>query len=96
MASPRTFECPVCGEDVPIKAKSCPECGACEKSGWNEEASASDGLDLPDEDFDYNKFTAEEFGEPRKRKGMQLVWWITGAILLVLTGLMVCYNMLFR
>ena len=53
----KPFECPVCGEDVPANAKACPECGACEKSGWSEDL-ASSGLDLPDEDFDYEKFVA--------------------------------------
>jgi hypothetical protein len=43
------FTCPVCGEDVPRKAKSCPECGACEKSGWGD--TSLDGLDLPDGDY---------------------------------------------
>ena len=69
MASPRTFECPVCGEDVPAKAKACPSCGACEKSGWGD--TEGDGLDLPGEDFDYEKFKEEEFGTPRKLKGKQ-------------------------
>jgi hypothetical protein len=77
MASKNTFPCPVCGEDVPAKAKACPHCGACEKSGWNEEASGADGLDLPDNDFDYEKFTAEEFGTPRSCGGKSFSgrWW---------------------
>ena len=41
--------CPVCDEDVPPKAKACPECGADERSGWKEDALLYDGLDLPDE-----------------------------------------------
>jgi predicted nucleic acid-binding Zn ribbon protein len=96
MASPRTFACPVCGEDVPIKAKACPHCGACEKSGWNQDATETDGLDLPGEDFDYDKFTEEEFGEPRKRAGKELMWWITAVVLLVLIMVTSCYNLLFR
>lgn len=44
-----SFTCPVCGADVPRAAKSCPECGACDKSGWSEEARY-DGLDLPEID----------------------------------------------
>ena len=45
-------ECPVCGEDVPRKARSCPGCGADERTGWNEENTRYDGLNLPDEAFD--------------------------------------------
>ena len=40
-------ECPVCGETVPRGAKACPGCGADERSGWNEDATRYDGLDLP-------------------------------------------------
>lgn len=95
MASPHPFECPACGKDVPFNAKACPHCGACAKSGWNEEVSETDGLDLPDEDFDYDKFTAEEFGEPQKKTGKQLIWWITWVALLILVVVTTCYNMLF-
>ncbi len=31
------FNCPNCGEEVPIKAKSCPGCGSDEKTGWSED-----------------------------------------------------------
>ena len=79
MAS-KTFACPACGEDVPIKAKACPHCGACEKSGWGDDSA--DGLDL-ENDFDYEKFTAEEFGTPRKVGGKQLLWKITAIVLLL-------------
>ena len=96
MASPRTFECPVCGGKVPIKAKACHHCGACEKTGWNEDASAADGLDLPDDDFDYEKFIEKEFSPPRKSRGIKLVWWITALILLLVTVGLTIYNMLFN
>jgi predicted nucleic acid-binding Zn ribbon protein len=96
MAPQRTFDCPVCGEAVPIKAKACPSCGACEKSGWNEESEATDGLDLPEDDFDYEKFTADEFGQPKKRRGKELLWWITALILLIIIGVTTGYNMLFN
>ena len=56
-------ECPVCGEDVPRGALACPECGADERSGWREDAGATDGLDLPDEEFDYGEFVQREFGQ---------------------------------
>jgi hypothetical protein len=80
----RDFECPVCGEDVPAKAKACPHCGACKKSGWNEEARGGDGLDLPGEHFDYEKFAREEFGSPAMLRGKQLVWKVIAVATLVL------------
>jgi hypothetical protein len=84
MAS-KTFDCPVCGEDVPTKAKACPHCGACEKSGWGDDAT--DGIGLPDDDFDYEKFTAEEFGASRKVGGKQLLWKVTAIVLLLVAAL---------
>ena len=68
-----TFSCPVCGADVPRGAKACPECGACEKSGWNQDRYV-DGLNLPDENFDYEDFTAREFGHGSKKTGKQRLW----------------------
>jgi hypothetical protein len=85
----RTFPCPICGGDVPAKAKACPHCGACDKTGWNKEARASDGLDLPDDDFDYQKFTEEEFGQPRKLRGWKLFWWWATAIFTVILLLLI-------
>lgn len=96
MASKSTFSCPVCGEDVPAKAKACPHCSACEKSGWNEEASGTDGLDLPDEDFDYEKFTAEEFGTPRKLRGKEHLWRLTAIVLLALIVSAFIISLFFR
>jgi len=79
---PRTPEvCPVCGEDVPPSALACPECGADHNSGWKADADL-DGLDLPDNDFNYDQFLAEEFGTGRKTSGIKPVWWITAVILL--------------
>jgi hypothetical protein len=81
----KSFNCPVCGEEVPANAKSCPDCGACEKSGWSEDLDSS-GLDLPDEDFDYEKFVGEEFGGVAKKSGKTWLWAIVAV--LVLTALL--------
>lgn len=78
---PRTPEvCPVCGEDVPPRALACPECGADHNSGWK--GNASDSLDLPDEDFDYDAFVKEEFGGSAGKSRLHPVWWITAVVLL--------------
>ncbi len=77
-----SFACPVCGEVVPARAKACPECGACDKSGWR--GDAGDGLDLPDDDFDYDAFLESEgLRPPRKAAPSKSLWAITAAILLV-------------
>jgi hypothetical protein len=73
--------CPVCGEDVPPHALACPECGADHNSGWREDSL--DGMDLPDDEFDYNEFVREEFGTGPRPRHVHPVWWITAIILLI-------------
>jgi uncharacterized membrane protein YvbJ len=75
--------CPVCGEDVPRGVLACPECGADHSSGWREEADTYDGVDLPDEDFNYDKFVQEEFGSAPKPVGVKTIWWISAIVLIV-------------
>src|SRR5438477_13078248 len=75
--------CPVCGEDVPNGALACPECGADHNSGWRKDAESYDGLDLPDEDFNYDEFVREEFGSSFKPAGIKPIWWITAILIIV-------------
>lgn len=80
-------QCPACGEWVPRGAAACDDCGACHKSGWKSDAHAYDGLDLPDEDFDYDDFIQREFGQsegngPRIGLTKEQFWRLVAAILL--------------
>ena len=78
--SPET--CPNCGADVPPNAKACPECGSDEETGWSETAHVG-GLDLPDEDFDYEDFTKREFGSKNAvPRGIHWGWWVIVIVLL--------------
>lgn len=81
--------CPVCGEEVPAEALACPECGADERSGWRENTGATDGLDLPDEEFAYGEFVQREFGpSPVKPEGIAWAWWAAAvAALLALAAM---------
>ena len=73
--------CPNCGADVPRGAKACPECGSDEETGWSEAANEGD-LDLPSEDFDYDRFVKEEFGKPSpKPHGIAWLWWVVAIVL---------------
>src|SRR5271169_3190467 len=96
MARPNTFSCPVCGKDVPAKAKACPHCGACDKSGWNEEMSIYDGIDLPDGDFDREISPEEGIRHPYRLRGKRLIWWITGVVLTLVILYLIFANILFR
>lgn len=75
-------ECPVCGAEVPPDARSCPECGADERTGWDEEATRYDGVDLPD-----NAFEDERTPVRDRRRGPHPLWIVVGAgLLLALLG----------
>ena len=74
--------CPNCGADVPRNALACPECGADEKTGWSE-AAKYDGLDLPDENFDYNEYVEREFGGKPVPQGIPWFWWLIALVLVV-------------
>lgn len=74
------FVCPNCGEPVPAKAKSCPECGSDENTGWNEQTYL-DGVSLPyadDEDDDPPQ--ADPDAAPKVNWGLALV---AGGLLIV-------------
>jgi uncharacterized membrane protein YvbJ len=77
-------ECPNCGAEVPPNAKACPECGSDESTGWSDSAHA-DHLGIPDENFDYDKFVEEEFGDGKsKGSGLKIFWGIVIGIIVIL------------
>jgi len=83
----------VCGTEVPPSARACPECGADDTTGWNEDRAVYDGLDLPDDEFDYNEYLKKEFGNAEKtgRKTNKLWIWLIliGIALVALTLILV-------
>lgn len=80
---PRAFvppsECPVCGAAVPRGALACTECGADERSGWNEDDARYDGIDLPDEAFE----DGARAPKPVARRVASLVWPIVASLLVL-------------
>ncbi|HMC28416.1 MAG TPA: zinc ribbon domain-containing protein [Verrucomicrobiae bacterium] len=75
--------CPNCGAEVPPRAKACPECGSDEHTGWSEKA-ATDHLDLPDEEFDYDEFVKREFGQKKSRALPKSLLWVIVALALLI------------
>jgi len=74
--------CPHCGADLPPNAKACPECGSDEQTGWSDEAHLG-GLNLPDEEFDYEGFVQREFSkEGPVPRGLNPLWWVIGVAVL--------------
>lgn len=75
--------CPNCGASVPRSAKACPQCGADEETGWAEDAQAG-GLDLPDEEFNYDDFVEREFGGKKPvPRGIHWFWWLVALLLVI-------------
>lgn len=77
--------CPQCGAALPPKARACPECGSDDQTGWSD-AARTDGLGLPDEEFNYDEFVKEEFGGGAggpKPRGIGWFWWVIALLVLV-------------
>ncbi|MEY2563796.1 MAG: hypothetical protein QOH88_1989 [Verrucomicrobiota bacterium] len=85
--------CPVCGEDVPRSALACPECGADHNSGWREDAETYEALDLPEEDFNYDKFVREEFGSSYKPAGLKTIWWVTAILIIAASVVLYLFSL---
>ena len=95
-----SYLCPTCDHEV-VVGKSCAVCFKNAKSNrkkkmkkrptakkpW-ERDEIYDGLDLPDDDFDYDKFVEEEFGNSdqslHKKLGIAWYWWLTALALCVI------------
>jgi hypothetical protein len=83
------FICPECGAEVRVGSKGCGKCASeratktwgDERRGW-EQDSVYDGLDLPDDEFDYQKFVDEEFGGGTKRPPIGWFWWVVAVVVL--------------
>lgn len=77
--------CPNCDAEVPEGAVACPECGACEETGWSERARYDAiGVDYDEGEFDYDEFVKDEFGSERGFWTGRRVWVAIIAGLLVL------------
>jgi predicted nucleic acid-binding Zn ribbon protein len=74
--------CPVCGAEVPERARACPECGADEKTGWSERARY-DELGIPDDSFDYGDFVDREFGGKKRKRKFGWLWFLVAFLLLL-------------
>jgi hypothetical protein len=82
------YLCPICDREVPVGS----QCSHCAKKSrrapretksWEQEEHA-DGLDLPDEDFDYDDFVAREFGKaPHRKTGIAWYWYLVAVLLLI-------------
>jgi len=86
MPSDSSIYCPICGEENPSNARACRGCGADERNGFFEDSDRYDAnsLDLPEDDFDYDRFVEEEFGESRVRKPKELARLVVALALVLI------------
>lgn len=88
-----SYICPSCGSEVRVGS----QCAGCAKKpskkgktspkrakkSWEQDGSL-DGLDLPNDEFDYDQFVEREFGKsPHAKLGVKWYWWLLGVIVLV-------------
>ena len=76
-----TYICPFCDCEVRV-GKPCRGCAKKDRKD-----SSHDGLNLPDDDFDYDAFVAREFGKaPHQVLGIKWYWWLLAVVILVAMG----------
>jgi hypothetical protein len=76
---PPPSECAHCGAAIPRTARSCPECGADEQTGWRDnDATRYDGLDLPETAFAEEDASATE----KPPTAPRWLWPCVGALLI--------------
>ena len=82
-----SYRCPFCDHKVRV-GQPCPGCARKKRAPWQVRKSwrqdhSADGLDLPDEAFDYDEFVAREFGRaPHRRLGVNWYWWLLGVVVI--------------
>ncbi len=77
-------ECLICGAAVPAKALACQECGADDRTGWNDAETRYDGLDLPAEAFE-----GESKSMKSENRTIFLFWWVIGIGTAFMIGVLV-------
>lgn len=68
---------------MPPRASACPNCGADERSGWNEDDTSYDGVDLPDSAYE-DEDAPPKRPPPRTGTGIHPLWWLVALGLLTL------------
>lgn len=93
-----SYICPFCDREVRV-GKPCPGCAKKQKPSPPKSRRPQahdeiyDGLDLPDDDFDYDEFVAREFGRtPRRKTGVKWYWLLLAVVFLALMLLFLAFR----
>jgi hypothetical protein len=74
-------------------ALACPNCGADERTGWNEEMTRYDGMDMPDAEFDSDSIPKRSIHKRSTAStGVPYFTWIVAIALLALFLTLVIYR----
>ena len=82
----------MCGEAVPKNASACPHCGADERTGWNEEATRYDGLDLPDSAFDEENVVRNSPRDRVTKTGVPYFTWAVALVMCAVVATLIIYR----
>jgi len=86
-------ECPICGAHVPKGALACPNCGADERTGWNEETTQYDDMDIPESAFESDSVPKRSIHRrATASSGVTYFTWIVAVALLALILTLVVYR----
>lgn len=91
MANEDWFACGNCGTEVKASARSCPECGADDETGWRDAYDRFHSVPGVDDDFDYDEFVENEFGDKPKLKPKGMKWWVWVTAMLVIVALLLLF-----
>ena len=69
--------CPHCGEEIRQDASFCRHCGSSDSDGWGEESYDAD------DDFDYEQFVDDNFGDSKVSTTLPPVWRFVVAVLVI-------------
>lgn len=73
--------CPHCGAEISRNAKSCPECGSDEKTGWSDQ-TYMDEIDIGMDESEYEDLKSKEFGGERSTKKISWQMIVAGIVLI--------------
>lgn len=76
------YICPECGAEVRVGSKGCSRCASERATKHWEQDEIYDGLDLPDEEFNYEEFVNNELRDQRETPPYRRWWWWVGLALL--------------
>ncbi|MFN0125221.1 MAG: hypothetical protein ACKV19_00870 [Verrucomicrobiales bacterium] len=89
------FICPDCGAEVRVGSRGCARCASDRATkAWDqrkpwEQDDVYDGLDLPDDEFNYDEFVEKEFRGGRRKTWREWFWW--GVAVALLAALVVVW-----